>query len=53
MTSVPLVTTTGYQRGLALVCGEIREGQAFSEQAGLSLAVRVVAALEHLPEWVR
>ena len=53
MTSVPLVTTTGYERRLALVSEAIREGSSLSEEAGLSLAVRVLAALDHIPETVR
>ncbi|MEU7813312.1 DUF6307 family protein [Pseudonocardia sp. NPDC049154] len=53
MTSVPLVTITGYERRLALVRAEIREGSDLSEQAVLALAVRVLAALDHIPENVR
>jgi hypothetical protein len=55
MTTVPLITTitTGYERRLAIVCAAIREGSDLSEQAGLALAVRVLAALDHIPETVR
>ena len=54
MTSVPLITRiTGYERRLAIVSAAVREDPAISEQAGLAMAVRILAALDHIPETVR
>jgi len=54
MTSVPLVTrVTGYDRRLALVTAAVREDSDISEEAGTAMAVRILAALDHIPETVR
>lgn len=52
MTSAPLVIT-GYDRRLAMVVSAIRAGSDLSEDAARVLAVRVLAALDHIPEIVR
>ncbi|GAA4538799.1 DUF6307 family protein [Pseudonocardia xishanensis] len=57
MTSVPLAThtprLTGYDRRLAIVTAALREDSKISEKAGTAMAVRILAALDHIPETVR
>ncbi|WP_344416664.1 DUF6307 family protein [Pseudonocardia ailaonensis] len=52
MTSASLIIT-GYERRLAIVTAALRTGPELSEDAARDLAVRVLAALDHIPETIR
>ena len=53
MPSAPHVVITGYDRRLAIVASAIRKGSDLSEDAARVLAIRVLAALDHIPEIIR
>jgi hypothetical protein len=53
MPSAPHVVITGYDRRLAIVASAVRQGSDLSEDAARVLAIRVLAALDHIPETIR